>query len=187
VTRERLVLVAGVGIVATLLGGPGACAAYRNWTEEARERAQMARLRWELLKEVADTRTALRDSLVVANHRLGGLAPLLLDGSDAARASGALLSLVAAAGGRQGVRLGALQTGDSVLGGHFLRVGVRGTLTADVAGLMEFLAGIEASAPRLLVRELDVVAADPAASPMRAEELRVRFSIEALAPRRRGT
>lgn len=183
-TRDRRALAAGgIAIAAVALLGRG-LPALMGW-----ERIEIARAT-EGRSRLADARLAIgraprvADSARAHGARLVALAPVLLGGDSPATASATLAGILSGAAARANVRVGALQlNADTTSRGTFVRIGVRGEVTGDIAGVTAMLAALERGPTLLAVRELSITQPEPSAPPDHMEALRVELLVEGLMQR----
>lgn len=182
--RNGRALLAGALVIPMLLSLKHGVPWWRRAVTAARQERLRAESRLSRARLALAGAPATADSLVDAREQLLALAPQFLEGSSPQAAAATLLSLVSGAAGRPGVQVGSLQaSADTAAFGNFILVQVRGDLTADVLGTMGFLADLEAMRVLVRVPELSVDQPEPNAPHDRAEQLRVRFLVEGLAPR----
>jgi hypothetical protein len=169
-----------------LLGGARVLPALVRWERDA----QSSDISRRALLARATTAIALsnqvRDSARARGARIIALAPALLEGETPATASATLAGIISGAAVRSNVRIGALQLhADTASRGTFVRIGVRGDATGDVAGITTMLSLLESGPTLLAVRELSITQPEPGALADHAEALRVELSVEGLMLRSR--
>jgi hypothetical protein len=183
-TRDRRVLLSGMGVIGFLIVISKGVPAWRDWVAEARAGAV------EQVRAASDADAlvhrakAARDTLAVRNTRYVGLAPALVPGNTTAEASAALASIVSGAASAAGVKLGAVQLrAPADTGGRrtFVRVSVHTDVIGDIRGVAAMLASLERGPVRLRVRDLTVTQPDVAAPGDRVEALRAELTVEGLA------
>jgi hypothetical protein len=188
-SRDRRVLLAGAGVIGSLIGLTRGIPAWRTWVSDARAGAnEQARAADETNELLAHAR-AMRDTLAARNTRYVTLAPALIAGSTPAEASATLASLVSGAATAAGVKLGAVQikpVADTGAQRTFIRIGVHVDVVGDIAGLTALVANVERGPTRLRVREIAITQPDAAAPGDRVEALRAELTIEGLALARGG-
>jgi len=182
--RDRRALAIGAAaIVALTVLGRG-LPALLSWEREmatvAEERgAELARAHVQIARA-----EIFQDSARAHGARIVALAPLLLGGDSPATASATLAGIVSGAAARANVRVGALQLhADTATRGAFVRVGVRGEVTGDIAGVMAMLASLEHGPTMLAIRELSITQPEPAATPDHMEALHVELLVEGMMQR----
>jgi hypothetical protein len=180
--HERRVLLLGAVSISTLVllsrGGP----AWLAWQREARASAAEAAGELAGAQLLVRLRGVLGDTLNARSARYLALAPAVLSGRSPAAAGATLAGLVSGAAAAAGVRLGAVQVlSDSAGPSTFTRVSVRADATGDVRGLTRLLEALERGPTLLAVREISVTQPEPAATPNRAESLRVEIVVAGLA------
>jgi hypothetical protein len=182
--RDRRALTIGavaiVGLTVLGRGLPAMLSWERREATISEERgADLARAR----VQIARAKT-VQDSVRAHGARIVALAPLLLGGDTPATASATLAGIVSGAAARANVRVGALQLhADTATRGTFVRVGVRGEVTGDIAGVTAMLASLERGPTMLAIRELSITQPEPAATPDHMEALRVELLVEGLMQR----
>jgi hypothetical protein len=176
--RDRRTATIGVIVVGTLVAVTRGLPALSTWertrvaeAEEVAARAASARASVRLLP-------TLRDSLVARRRQLATIESTMLSGTSSAAAAARLASALDAIATSSRVKVTAMQLrADSTSA----RVAVRVLGTTDVAGLAALLRAVEGHAMRLVVRELSVAPADPAAPAGKAELLRIDVLVEGIA------
>ena len=184
--KDRRALGAGALTIALIAGGSRGLPAWRGWIAAEEERA------WTADTEVARARASvealrlgLADSLARARSAYLALAPSVLSGQVSPTMGAALLSQVSLAASRSGLQVASMEaTGDSLAGRHFIRVTVRGDVTGDAAGLLEFVRMLEGGPTRVSLRELSVDQPEPGAPADQPEALRIRFVVAGVGQRR---
>ena len=179
--RDRRALTFGMGTIAILFAiGKGVPRAF-SWERDARSDANHRQ--GELDRATAEIARAniVLDSAKARGARIIGLAPALIDGDSPATASAALAGIISGAAARSNVKIGALQLhADTASRGTFVRVGVRGDATGDVAGITGMLALLEGGPTLLAVRELSITQPETSAPADHMEALRVELNVEGL-------
>jgi hypothetical protein len=183
-SRDRLTLLVGVSVVASLVVLSKGVPAWRDWVAEARAGAiEQTRAATNADFALAQAK-ATRDTLVARNARYVALAPALVAGNTPAEASATLASLVSSAASVAGVKLGAVQLralADTGARRAFVRIGVHADVVGDIAGVTALLSALEHGAVRLRVRDLTVTQPDAVAPGDRVEALRAELTVEGLA------
>ena len=185
--RERRTVVAGIAIIAGIVGFGRGLPAWRSWMSEARASAQ--ELRAELVRARSDVAglKASSDSLAVRSSRLDSASRTYLDGASPNAAAASLASTVSRLAETAGVRVASV--GARVDSSKLASARAIASVTAvgDVRGLTRLLAGIERGPLLLSVASLSVSQGEVAAADDRAEALRIEMSVEGLvAPPRKG-
>jgi hypothetical protein len=179
--RDRQVAVLGAIAIGLLVGVSRGFPAWRQWDAEARTSAVELTQEAERARVSVAHRRSTHDSLMARKGRFLALAPLLVAGASSAMGSASLASLISTTAMASNVRLGPLQVSvDTVARGVFTRVSARGEITGDVRGLGAFLSTLERGPTLLAVREIAISQLEPAATPERAEALRVTLTVEGL-------
>ena len=183
-TRDRRALTisaaAIVGLTVLGRGLPALLTWERREATVAEERgADLARARVQLARA-----RMVQDSARAHGARIVALAPLLLGGDSPATASATLAGILSGAAARANVRVGALQLhADTATRGTFVRVGVRGEVTGDIAGVTAMLASLERGPTMLAIRELSITQPEPAVASDHMEALHVELMVEGLMQR----
>jgi len=181
-SRDRRTAIAGITTVGSLMLVSRGLPALREW-----ERTQLADA-GDVIGRVSSTRIklralpSLRDSLARRQHDLAALdSAIFTEASSAAGVAGLAAKLDDMAS-NAGVKIATLQLrADSAPQRAIARIGVRMTGTTDVAGLSELLRLADTTDTLLVVRELSVSQAEPAAPQTRPEALRIELLVEAMA------
>lgn len=119
----------------------------------------------------------LRESLGVRAARLVAWAPRLVAGTTRTEAAAELAGLVSGLAAGHRVRLTRLDPLPDTTAGMFVRVGVHAEAAGDARGIAEWLAALESGRQLIEVRELEISAAEPAASVGQAETLRAQLVV----------
>jgi hypothetical protein len=183
VRDRRALSIGAAAILGLILLGRG-LPALLSWERKEATRAQaqgaeLARARVEIARA-----RAVQDSAREHGARIVALAPLLLGGDSPATATATLAGIVSGAAARANVRVGALQLhADTASKSTFVRVGVRGEVTGDIAGVTAMLASLERGPTMLAIRELSITQPEPAAASDHMEALHVELVVEGLMQR----
>lgn len=183
-SRDRRTLVAGAAaILGIVLAGRG-IPAWRQWRDDTVAAARELSRKRARTRAVLSAYPAIRDTAAARRARVAELEQGLIRASTPAAASATLAGFVGESAAETGVRLGGLQvTADSVAGKRYQRVRVSTEGTGGVREITTFVARLESTDARVVVREFALTQADPAASSARPETLRMTIVIEALAVR----
>ena len=182
--RDRRALTIGAAAIVGLTVLGRGLPALLSW--ERREAAIAEKRGADLaLARVQITRARMvQDSARAHGARIVALAPLLLGGDSPATASATLAGILSGAAARANVRVGALQLhADTATRGPFVRVGVRGEVTGDIAGVTAMLASLERGPTMLAIRELSITQPEPAVASDHMEALHVELMVEGLMQR----
>lgn len=180
--NDRKTLLIGVSVVvAIVVFGRGVPWWYR-WQRDVREEAVESAMEAEQSRYAVRNRPAIARMLRQGEQRYAALGDVFLDGDSPAAAATALTSVVSDAAGESGIQIGALQPAVDSSSQTKGLVSVRGSASGDIRGVTHFLSAVESGMPLLSVREVTVTQSDPSASGDRAENLRLDFVIDAIAP-----
>lgn len=179
--RDRRALTIGVSAIAILLLVGRGLPVIAQWEREARSRAAAQREMLERAISAVALSSRVRDSAHARGARIVALAPALLGGDTPGSASATLAGIISGAAALSNVRVGALQLHvDTASRGTFVRVGVHGELTGDIAGITAMLSALESGPTLLVMRELSITQPEPAGPPDRAEALHIEMTVEGL-------
>jgi hypothetical protein len=182
--RDRRALSIGAGTILGLVVLGRGLPALLSWERKEATRAQaqgaeLARVRVEIARA-----PMVQDSARAHGARIVALAPLILGGDSPATASATLAGIISGAAARANVRVGALQLhADTASKSTFVRVGVRGEVTGDIAGVTAMLASLERGPTMLAIRELSITQPELAAASDQMESLHVELVVEGLMQR----
>lgn len=179
--RDRRALTFGVGSIAILFaigkGVPRLLSLERDARSDASDQLEDLNRATAVITRAA----VVRDSAKARGARIIALAPALVEGDSPATASATLAGIISGAAARSNVKIGALQLkADTSSHGTFVRVGVRGEATGDIAGVTAMLAALEGGPTLLAVRELSITQPEISAPADHMEALRVELSVEGL-------
>ena len=179
--RDRRALTIGVATIAVLFAIGKGFPRLLSWERDARSDASDQQEDLDrATAEIARARI-VQDSAKARGARIIALAPALIEGDSPATASATLAGIISGAAARSNVKIGALQLrADTSSRGTFVRVGVRGDATGDIAGVTAMIAALEGGPTLLAVRELSITQPEALASADHAEALRVELSVEGL-------
>jgi hypothetical protein len=185
-TRDVRALVIGLAVMGGLLVGAKGFPFLRTRLEIAvasRQGTERTHLRERWLIEVAPEAARLR---AASSERRATLERIAFPGGTPAEAAASAGMMLEQHAQRAGVRvISTSPTADTSFTVPYPRLAVRAYATADVQGVLQLLAALESSTPRLIVREFTVTQPEPSASQRTPENLRVELVLEALA--RAGT
>lgn len=179
--RDRRALAIGVGAIVILFAIGKGVPRLLLWERDARSDASDQQE--DLDRAVAEISRAnvVRDSAKARGARIIALAPALVGGDSPATASATLAGIISGAAARSNVKIGALQLhADTSSRGTFVRVGVRGEATGDIAGISSMLAALEGGPTLLAVRALSITQPETSAPADQMEALRVELNVEGL-------
>ncbi|HEV7702777.1 MAG TPA: type II secretion system protein GspM [Gemmatimonadaceae bacterium] len=180
-SRDRRALTFGVGAIAVLFAIGKGVPRLLAWERAARSDASDQLDEFDRATAEISRAAIVRDSAKARGARIIALAPALIEGDSPATASATLAGLISGAAARSNVKIGALQLhADTNSRGTFVRVGVRGDATGDIAGITAMLAALEGGRTMLAVRELSITQPETSAPADRMEALRVELSVEGL-------
>jgi hypothetical protein len=179
--RDRRALAFGIGAIAIFFALGKGVPRLLSWERDARSDASDQREDLDrATAEIART-NVVRDSARARGARIIALAPALVGGDSPATASATLAGIISGAAARSNVKIGALQLrADTSSRGTFLRVGVRGEATGDIAGITDMLAALEGGPTLLAVRELSITQPETSAPPDHMEALHIELNVEGL-------
>ena len=182
--RDRRTLLLGALGIATILLCTRVAPRTLRWRHDVAERSTTVIADAARAAVAARMLPVLRDSLVARLVRRAELDSAELEAPSRPAAAAALAELVSDAAEETQVQLGSVRL-ESVAdsGSHVnpVKVGIRASLTADLADLAQFLAAVERGPRLLAIRELSIAQPDMALPSDRSEVLRVELLIEALA------
>lgn len=180
--RDVRALVAGGTVVLVALIA-NVVPTWYAWTASSRAAADLAVSDLAAARRAVAILPLVRDSLTVRRTRFADLADGLLLANNPGTAAADLGALVANAARAAGLAVGSITVRSDTSTAHFFaRPTVHGDARGDVSGLVQFLLLLEVGPPLLAVKQLTVTQPDPGGTTDRAEDLRVEFVIEALAP-----
>ena len=180
-TRDRRALTFGVGAIAVLFAIGKGVPKLLSWEREARSDASEQQEEFDRATAEIARANIVRDSAKARGARIIALAPALIEGDSPATASATLAGIISGAAARSNVKIGALQLqADTSSRGTFVRVGVRGEATGDIAGVTAMLAALEGGQTLLAVRELSITQPQTSAPADQMEALRVELRVEGL-------
>jgi len=178
--RDRRALAAGATCIVFMVVLGRVLPAERKWQARAEIRAAL------LSGEVADARAVLsrekttRDSVAARASMLKAVERDLLRAESKASGEATLAALVSAAAASSGIKVDALALdGDGADPGPLHYVSVSGDATGDIESLATFLAAIERAPARVAFRALSITQSDAGAPDIRAENLRLEFTVQA--------
>jgi hypothetical protein len=179
--RDRRALTIGVGTIAILFSIGRGVPTLLSWERNVRSKA--GNLQDDLDRATAEIARAsvVRDSAKARGARIIALAPALVGGDSPATASATLAGIISGAAALSNVKIGALQLRcDTSSRSTFVRVGVRGEATGDIAGVAAMLAALEGGPTLLAVRELSITQPETTAPADHMEALHVELNVEGL-------
>jgi hypothetical protein len=148
-----------------------------SWQTARWELRDRARLLAQSRREIAGEE-AIIDSAEASRKAIVELAPKVLTGETAAQASDALTSLLQVLATRSNTRFtGSNPVEDTTSAGDLHRVAVHATLDGDIAGVSGLLGGLADEGTVLTTDDLQILAAETAATPSSAEVLRVELTV----------
>jgi type II secretion system (T2SS) protein M len=179
--RDRRALMFGVVSIAILLAMGKGAPKLISWERGARSDASDQQEDFDRATAEIARVSEVRDSAKARGARLIALAPQLVGGDSPATASATLAGIISGAAALSNVKIGALQLeADTSSRGTFMRVGIRGEATGDIAGLAAMLAKLEGGPTLLAVRELSITQTEIAAPADHMEALRIEMKVEGL-------
>jgi len=179
--RDRRALTFGVGTIVILFAMAKGVPRLLSWERDARSDASDQQDEYDRATAEIARAMVVRDSAKARGARIIALAPALIEGDSPATASATLAGIISGAAARSNVKVGALQLhADTSSRGTFVRVGVRGDATGDIAGVTAMLAALEGGPTLLAVRELSITQPEITAPADHMEALRVELTVEGL-------
>ena len=186
-SRDARALILGaiavVGALIAFRGGPQLV----SWTRHERELSARTLSAFADARRLALARHTLRDSLKIARARLASIDSAFISGRSISHAAANLARDLSENAEATDARVEGLQA-DSVsdAGAVIRRVRVRGSVTGDLAAIMQFLLLVETGPRILAIRDL-TLSRRSAASGAQREVIQASFLIEGMAaPRPSG-
>jgi hypothetical protein len=187
-SRDRRALVAGLIVVATIIGGKRVVPAWREWDERTHESAAALTSEVVTLEEQLARLPALRDSTRSRSARALDARKRLIEAPTVGAAGADLATQVTDIADDLGIKVSAVQVRpDTLFHSGYARVAVNLTATGDVTHLADLLAALESSDALMAVREFTVNPADVLLPDGRPETIRFQLLVEALAVRQAPT
>jgi hypothetical protein len=179
--RDRRALTFGIGAIVILFALGKGVPRLLSWERGARSNASDQQEGFDRATAEIARANVVSDSAKAWGGRIIALAPALVGGDSPATASATLAGIISGAAARSNVKIGVLQLhADTSSRSTFMRVGVRGEATGDIAGVMAMLATLEGGPTLLWVRELSVTQPEPTAPADHMEALRIELNVEGL-------
>jgi hypothetical protein len=178
---RRTVKLGAATLIAIVLLGKGV-PRWRAWELDAVASAREVREELHRAQASVSALAALSDTAAARRSRINTLERGLIYAKTPAAAGATLAGFVAESADDAGVRLGAVQVrADTSTTVRYRRVGVSTEGVGGVRDVTEFVARLESSRARLVIREFAASQPDPTAPRERAEALRITLVVEALA------